>query len=111
MRDYAREKWQALGGFKSKLGNVTNEGYCGLIKQGCYQAFRTGNIYWSEATGAWDVSGGIYQTYLEYGTEWGVLGYPTSSEQRDVNGVVFQTFENGAIYWDPVTGGSVKMVE
>ena len=109
MRDFARAKWQALGGFKSKLGHVVDEGHCGLIKQGCYQAYRTGNIYWTEATGAWDVSGGIYQTYLNNGTEWGVLGYPTSSEMKDEKGVVYQTFEHGAIFWDPATGGTVRI--
>ena len=76
---------------------------------GFRQKFQTGNIYWTEATGAWDVSGGIYQTYLNNGTEWGVLGYPTSSEMKDEKGVVYQTFEHGAIFWDPATGGTVRI--
>ena len=104
IRDFAIEKWEALGGIKSKLRKIASTGYCGLIRGGCYQAFETGNIYWSETTGAFDVSGGIYQTYLKYGTEWGVLGYPTSSELKNEKGLIYQTFENGTIYWDTSTG-------
>ncbi len=109
VRDFAAEKWEALGGVKSKLRRVLNNGYCGLVKNGCYQAFETGNIYWSETTGSYDVSGGIYQTYLQYGTEWGVLGYPTSSEQKNADGLIYQTFEHGTIYWDINTGAWVEI--
>ena len=35
------------------------------------------------------------------------LGYPTSSELKNVNGVVYQTFEHGTIYWDAATGAKV----
>ena len=107
--DFATKKWEELGGVKSKLRKITTEGYCGLINGGCYQAFETGNIYWSEKTGSFDVSGGIYQTYLKNGTEWGVLGYPTSSEQKNENGLVYQTFEHGTIYWDVKTGAWVEI--
>ena len=100
LRDFAAKKWEDLGGFGSKLKSIMNNGVCGLVKNGCYQAFKTGNIYWTEATGAYDVSGGIYQTYLKYGTEWGVLGYPTSSEQKNADGIIYQTFEHGTIYWN-----------
>ncbi len=108
IRKFAEEKWLELGGFNSKLGKLVNHGYCGLAKGGCYQAFKTGNIYWTEATGAYDVSGGIYQAYFDEGTEWGALGYPTSSEQKNASGMIYQTFENGSIYWDVKTGASVE---
>ena len=100
IREFSVKKWEQLGGTKSKLGMVTGTGVCGITKDGCYQPFETGNIYWTAKTGAWDVSGGIYQEYLNNGTEWGILGYPTSSEQKDANGVVYQTFEGGAVYWE-----------
>ena len=111
IKNFAAKRWEELGGFKSKLGMVVNDGVCGLVNGGCFQAFRTGNIYWTEKTGAWDVSGGIYQAYLENGTEWGILGYPTSGELTDANGNVYQTFEHGAIYWDVKTGASIKINE
>ena len=108
IRSFAEKKWLELGGLKSKLGKLMNDGYCGLVNDGCYQAFETGNIYWTEKTGAFDVSGGIYQAYYQEGTEWGTLGYPTSSELVDKNGTVYQTFEKGSIYWDTKTGAKVK---
>ena len=107
--NFARDRWISLGGENSKLGEVKNDGVCGLVKSGCYQAFSTGNIYWTSATGAYDVSGGIYQAYLAYGTEWGVLGYPTSGEQKDSNGTTYQTFENGVIYWNGNRGATVQI--
>ncbi|MBR0242833.1 hypothetical protein IJQ51_02695 [Candidatus Saccharibacteria bacterium] len=108
IRKFAEAKWLELGGVKSKLGKFLNSGKCGLANGGCYQAFETGNIYWTEKTGAYDVSGGIFLTYVKEGTEWGTLGYPTSSEIVDKNGV-HQTFENGSIYWDVKTGAKVKL--
>ncbi len=109
IRDFAIAKWESLGGLKSKLGKVVNNGYCGLANGGCYQAFATGNIYWTEATGTYDVSGGIYQAYFQNGTEWGALGYPTSSEQKNSAGTAYQAFEHGNIYWDAVTGARVEI--
>ena len=89
--NFARDRWISLGGENSKLGEVKNDGVCGLVKSGCYQAFSTGNIYWTSAT------------------EWGVLGYPTSGEQKDSNGTTYQTFENGVIYWNGNRGATVQI--
>ncbi len=107
IRGFAEKKWVELGGVKSKLGKPTNDGVCGLVNNGCYQGFENGNIYWTEKTGSFDVSGGIYYKYHQTGTEWGTLGYPTSSEIVDKSGTVHQTFENGSIYWDSKTGTRV----
>ena len=98
IRSFAAKKWEELGGTKSKLKRPLNNGSCGLVNNGCYQAFETGNIYWTEKTGGYDVSGGIFSEYVKNGTEWGVLGYPTSSEQKNATGLTYQTFENGNIY-------------
>ena len=111
LSDFASARWEALRGFNSKLGQVLGNGVCGLVKNGCYQPFKTGNIYYTEETGAWDVSGGIYETYLKYGTEWGSLGYPTSGEQKNEAGMIYQTFEHGVIYWDVTTGASVEITD
>ena len=109
IRDFATKKWVDLGGFSSKLKKALSTGYCGLVNNGCYQAFETGNIYWTEKTGAWDISGGIYDAWFKQGTEWGPLGYPTSSEIVDENGKIYQTFENGIIYWDTAKGATIKL--
>ena len=97
-----------LGGVNSKLGRMITNGACGLAKDGCYQAFQTGNIYWTKKTGAFDVSGGIFQAYFKENSEWGTLGYPTSSELISKDNKVYQTFEGGTINWDAKTGASVK---
>ena len=108
MRDYAVGRWNELGGVNSKLGQLANTGVCGLVDGGCYQGFKNGNIYWSNTTGSWDVSGGIYYVYLAHGTEWGQLGYPISGEQVGDDGVVYQEFEHGTIYWTSKNGAWVK---
>ena len=69
-----------------------------------YQEFEHGNIYWTEKTGSWDVSGGIYYKYIEQGVERGPLGYPTSGEKTKSNGIVYQEFEHGNIYWSSSNG-------
>ena len=56
-------------------------------------------MYYSPTTGAWDISGKIYKKWFELGTEWSDLGYPTSGEQKDSNGIVYQQFEHGRIYY------------
>ncbi|MBR5046543.1 hypothetical protein IKX73_02880 [Candidatus Saccharibacteria bacterium] len=104
IRSFAEEKWLELGGVNSKLGKFLTYGNCGLVNNGCYQAFETGYVYWTKKTGAFDVSGGIFQAYFKTGSEWGEYGYPTSSEKKHKNGLVYQTFENGSIYWDIKTG-------
>ena len=63
------------------------------------QSFQNGYIYYSPSTGAWEISGGIYEAWFKSGTEWGILGYPTSGEQKDSNGTTYQEFEKGRIYW------------
>ena len=101
------EHWNKLGATKSIFDYPIQSEQCGLINGGCYLAFKIGNFYWHPTHGAWDVSGGIMQKYFETGTEWGRLGYPTSSEQLDENGIVFQQFENGRIYWTAKKGAWV----
>jgi uncharacterized protein with LGFP repeats len=104
IRDFANAIWDGLGGSKSKLGNVTYNGNCGLTKDGCYQAFATGVIIGNETTGYFDVSGGIKDYWYKNGAEWGILGYPLSSEKVNDRGEVYQEFEHGKIYWTATRG-------
>ena len=88
-----------MGSVSGVLRMSTNNGRCGIVNDGCYQNYEIGRMYYSPKTGTWDISGKIYQHWFELGTEWSELGYPSSSEQKDKNGVVYQQFENGRIYY------------
>ena len=91
--------YEQIGKENSVLGQPISEERCGLVNDGCYQKFEVGRIYYTESTGAWDISGKIYAKWFELGTEWSVLGYPTSSEKKDKNNIVYQQFEHGRIYY------------
>ena len=97
--DWAEDRYEAAGAIKSVLKTPTNNGRCGLVNNGCYQNYEIGRMYYSPTTGAWDISGKIYAKWYELGTEWSDLGYPTSSEQKDKNDIVYQQFEHGRIYY------------
>ena len=103
-------RYEELKGIYGDLGFPTSSEIRGLTRNGAVQAFDGGNIYWHPEYGAWDVSGGILTKYFETGTEWGYLGYPKSGEQRDANGIVFQEFEGGKIYWTADKGAWVIMI-
>ena len=83
---------------------------CGLVRQGCYQKYKTGYIYYSPTTGSWEISGGIFDAWFKTGTEWGTLGYPTSGEKRDSNGTTYQEFEKGRIYWTAKEGAWIDKI-
>ena len=109
INDHYVQRWNKLGATKSIFKYSKRSEICGLVKGGCYLPFEAGNIYWHPTHGAWDVSGGILSQYVKMGTEWGALGYPTSGEQKDTNGVTYQQFENGRIYWTAKNGAWVKL--
>ncbi len=99
------ERYVALGGLGSYLGRPTTLGDCGIPGQGCYQNFQFGHIYWSPASGAWDVSGGVGDRWVRLGAERSYLLYPTAAEVRGLkNGGAYQQFQTGRIYWSAATG-------
>jgi hypothetical protein len=61
--------------------------------------FEQGVIYWSEATGAWEVMGKIREDYENlYGGSTGWLGFPTSGQgNTPTSGGVFNNFQRGVI--------------
>ncbi|MBR6532280.1 hypothetical protein IKT64_00700, partial [Candidatus Saccharibacteria bacterium] len=94
------EYYKQIGGTESILGESISEEKCGLINGGCFKKYEVGRIYWTKNTGAWDISGRIYDRWFSIGTEWSVLGYPISSEVRNlVGGGAYQKFEHGRIYY------------
>ncbi len=99
------ERYGALDGINGYLGTPYTLGGCGIKSDGCYQNFLGGNIYWSAATGAWDVSGGIGARWIALGAERSLIGYPASAEVRGLkNSGAYQNYENGRIYWSAATG-------
>jgi hypothetical protein len=97
-----RARYLALGGLSGPLGRPTS-GEFGVVNGGLGQHFTTGSIYWSAATGAWDVRGVIRDKYFSMAAERGVLGMPTTGEQFR-NGHFGSHFANGSIYFSGATG-------
>ncbi len=100
------DKWTAYGGESGFFGKPTTDSLCGLRNAGCYQLFKNGTVYWSAATGAQVVHGGIKDKWISSGFENGRLGYPTSGEIANGGGV-YQTFQGGTINWTAAGGASV----
>jgi uncharacterized protein with LGFP repeats len=72
---------------------------------GRYQHFVNGSIYWSPATGAWEVHGAIRDTWARLGWENGPNGFPVSDERWTPGGRgKYNLFQDGAVYWTPTTG-------
>ncbi|MGZ4545027.1 MAG: hypothetical protein ACXVXT_06505 [Blastococcus sp.] len=90
----------ATGAENGPLGAVTQGVTCGLLNSGCKQGYANGWIYWSPATGARVVRGGIGGSWIAGGAERGSLGYPLTSEAHTADSKGFvQRFEHGSIYW------------
>jgi uncharacterized protein with LGFP repeats len=101
--DAIEEKYQALGGVKSFLGEPVGTTY--QVGDGLGQNYAAGAIYWSPATGAWSVHGAILTHYLQLGGPAGILGFPITDETGAPDGVGrYNHFQSGAIYWTPATG-------
>ncbi|MGY2067548.1 hypothetical protein [Blastococcus sp. SYSU DS0619] len=97
------EKYLAMGGSTSYLGTSTGDVTCTARDGGCLQPYQGGAIYWSQASGAHAIRGGIYAKWSLLGYEYSLLGFPTSDEVV-LPGGYLQLFQGGAIYWSPATG-------
>jgi hypothetical protein len=78
---------------------------------GTKQRYDAGVIYFHPRVGTpFECHGLILQAYLEEGEELSGLGYPITdeSDNLDVAGGRMNTFENGAIFFDPAAGTSVQ---
>ncbi|MEI4272126.1 hypothetical protein TEK04_10365, partial [Klenkia sp. LSe6-5] len=100
--------YDARGGVTGSLGFPTTDvfptggGGRGLHTEG-------GNLYWSPASPAADVSGSLYQFFAQQGYEYGPLGYPMGDAEQ-VPGGLRQQFQGGRVYSSAlgtfsVTGG------
>lgn len=70
---------------------------------GMEQTFTNATVYWSSATGAHSVHGGIGGVFTAHGGHEGPLGLPTSEEYA-VTGGVQQDYQGGSVLWSSSTG-------
>lgn len=99
------DKYQALGGCDSILGAPTTDELPTRDGVGAYNVFERGVIYWTEATGAFEVHGAIRDKWKELAWENGVLGYPVTDEGPSADGHGrYNHFQQGSIYWQESTG-------
>ncbi|MGN6103956.1 MAG: hypothetical protein ACTHU0_02525, partial [Kofleriaceae bacterium] len=100
-----REKYVALGGCSSVIGAPQTDELATPDGAGRYTTFERGSIYWTAATGAFEVHGAIRDLWKALGWEAGPLGYPISDETRTPDGIGrYNVFQRGSIYWSPSTG-------
>ncbi len=92
-----------LGGAGGFLGAQTT-GETGL-PDGAYAGYRNGVIYYSPATGAWEVHGAVLGTWSSLGAQNSPVGYPVTDERGTPDGVGrYNLFARGSIYWSPGSG-------
>ena len=100
-----RIAWDASGARGGPLGQPLREAVCGIAQGGCGQDFQNGSIFWTPATGAHTVYGGIGLRWNATGREVGTLGYPLREAVCGIaQGGCAQDFQNGSIFWTPATG-------
>jgi uncharacterized protein with LGFP repeats/GH25 family lysozyme M1 (1,4-beta-N-acetylmuramidase) len=100
-----REQWGSLGWEGSALGYPITDEAGAPDGLGRFSDFQGGSIYWSPATGAFDVRGDIKGRWTSLGSVRSFLGYPTTNEtSRDGGAGAFNHFQGGSLYWSPGTG-------
>ena len=72
---------------------------------GYFAHFQGGSIYYTQATGAFEVHGAIRDRWALLGFERGLLRYPITDETVTPDGTGrFNHFQGGSIYWTQKTG-------
>ncbi|RBY95632.1 hypothetical protein DQ237_14030 [Blastococcus sp. TF02-8] len=98
------KRWASIGLSKSYLGFPQADESCG--QSSCSVVFQNGAIHWSQASGAFDITGAIRSRWTELGGEPSWLGMPTSGP-IPVAGGARQEFQGGNIVFDQRTGTTV----
>ena len=100
-------RYRALAGPSSPLGLPTTHETATPGGYGRYNHFQGGSIYWSPASGAFEVRGAIRGAWARLGWERSALGYPVTGELGTPDGVGrFNHFQTGSVYWTPSTGAA-----
>jgi len=98
-------EWRAGGSQNGPLGYPVWSAVCGIAQGGCGQDFQRGSIFWTPATGARSVYGGIAERWNTTGRESGSLRYPVVNAVCGIaQGGCGQDFQKGSIFWTPATG-------
>jgi L,D-peptidoglycan transpeptidase YkuD (ErfK/YbiS/YcfS/YnhG family) len=97
--------YRSLGWERSVLRFPTTDERSTPNRQGRYNHFQGGSIYWSPASGAWSIGGAIRDRWGQLGWENSALGFPITHEYA-VTGGRAQDFQFGSIRWTP-SGGAV----
>lgn len=101
-------RYLGLGGSATKGFPISNELDVknGSTIIGKLSEFEGCDIYWSGATGAYEVYGAIRENYDSIGGPLSTLGFPTSNEVNvpGATGARMNTFKNGSIVWFPSGG-------
>lgn len=88
--DLIAARWTALGGSTSAFGAPTSQPY--RTTGGWGRAYQNGRIYYSAATGAHGVLGGIRTRYLRIGSTASRLGFPVTDQKVADSGRGAYTF-------------------
>jgi hypothetical protein len=102
VRSVIASKYAALGGETGWLGKPVGEQKS--IPGGLFQDYQHGSIYWSRASGAFEVHGAIRDKWRAMGAERSFLGFPLSDETPAAGGGRYSRFQGGEIYWSAATG-------
>ncbi|WP_199141362.1 LGFP repeat-containing protein [Pedobacter sp. ASV12] len=90
-------KYSELGAIRSEIGYPQMDEV--KMKDGAYQFFERGAIYWSPKTGAHLVLGDVLQRYMNEKYANGFLGFPTEDLKITPDGkAAYCYFEGGCIY-------------
>jgi uncharacterized protein with LGFP repeats len=98
-----QNRYDSDAGVRALLGAPTTP--VTTIPGGAFAHYANGSIYASPATGAHVIRGVLRDKWASLGWETSWLGYPTTDVAALSTGSgQFQHFQNGSIYWSPVTG-------
>ena len=95
-------------GLAASLGLPVAAARPAALPNSTLQEFQRGRIYYSAATGAHEVYGGILGSYLALGAEKSELGLPITGETAGLlPGTRMSTFAGGTLYWTGHQGWAV----
>ena len=98
-------RWQALGGASGGLGPELPppNDVPRAVTGGRVQDFTAGSVFWSSATGAWEVTGDIL-TYYRVPANGAALGFPAAAPEDVAGAGTEQAFTGGAVFSSAATG-------
>lgn len=91
------QRWNQIGATTSMLGFPIKDEAKTPDGKGRFSEFEAGSMYWSPATGAWEIPVGIMQTWAATGFEQGHYGYPVGPPVEDSPYRITQQFQHGTI--------------